>query len=63
MPTFKVEAVKAVSLARIVNVAMLAGDHPASWFDYLRGYAKGDREDMFVIDSSSLGLGMRQLLL
>ena len=43
VPTFKVEAVKAVSLARYVNEAMLAEDHPASWFDYLRGYAKGDR--------------------
>ena len=49
VPTFKIEAVKAVSLARYVNEAMLAEDHPASWFDYLRGYAKGDRDDVLGI--------------
>ena len=54
VPTFKVEAVKAVGLARIVNVAMLAEDHPSSWFNYLRGYAKGDRDDVIVILLSPL---------
>ena len=62
MPTFKVEAVKAVGLARIVNVAMLAEDHPASWFDYLRGYAKGDRDDVLEMtiqgDPSPRGPGL-----
>ena len=59
VPTFKIKALSAVRLARFVNEAMLAREHPASWFDYIRGYAKGDREAMSNVNSRSHSVGCR----
>ena len=49
VPTFKIEEIEAIDLARIINTAMLGAGQPKGWYNHMKNYVKGDMvlEDTF----------------
>ncbi len=62
VPTYSVvEPIDSMSLARLVNLAMLQKVQPSGWFNYLKSYAKSDLVLEDVCDSKNRSVFLKLL--